>query len=628
MPILSGTLIGIAVVAGLLDHATLRYYLMFAAAIVAGCPILWRATQALGSRVVGIDLLVSVAAVGALIIGEVWEAAAVTTLFAIGNALEVATMNKTREALRTLVNAAPQTALVVEDGVTEEVPAWQVQVGQTVLLQPGSLVPVDGVVTDGAGSADEASITGESLPAEKAVGSQVFAGTMASSGLMWVEATGVGADTTLAKIIHRVEEAQDAKAKTASFMDRFAKWYTPAIIATSLLVGIFTKDVPLALTFLVIACPGALVISIPVAIVAGIGRAARDGVLIKGGEYLEKAAKINAVALDKTGTLTRGEPAVQTVEVHDPRFSVEEMTLIAAVGEQGSSHPLADAIRKYAEGIGITNIPQPSEADVIPGQGVQAIWQGGSLAVGTADFLCSQGISDPDSARDLAQKISEQGNTPVLVGRDGVLLGAYGVADEVRADAPALVSALHKVGVREIVMLTGDRHQVARAVGDQTGIDEVQASLLPEDKRDVVLSMQSEGYTVAMIGDGINDAPALVTADIGVAMGLGTDVAVETADIALMSDNLSRLPHAIRLAKKTVSIMHQNIAIALGTVALLVAGVLMAGVTMSLGMLVHELSVLVVILNAMRLLRMKPEGNPPAHAGVAQPSRPRPVAQS
>lgn len=621
-PVVAGALIGLAALAGVLGYPLPRNALMVAAALVAGIPIIRRAVQSLKMRMISIDLLVSIAFVGALALGEFWEAAAVTALFALGNALEAATMDKTREAITSLLSVAPQTAIVIEGDETKEVPAGSVQVGQIVLLQTGSLTPVDGVVVQGSAAVDEASITGESMPVEKTVGSRVYAGTLTASGMARVEATGVGADTTLAKIIHRVEEAQDAKAKTASFMDRFARWYTPAIMVASVLVWAFTFDVKLALTFLVISCPGALVISIPVALVAGIGRGARDGVLIKGGEHLETAAKINAVALDKTGTLTLGEPKVQEIEVLNDG-SVENLVLFAAVAERGSTHPLAKAILDYADAIGLGSIPHPDEVEVVAGGGVRAVWDGREILVGNGKFLVGEDVLNPDlglgdelgvsvlaggSPEELAGNLASSGHTPVLVSVDGVLLGGFGIADQIRPDAPALVDALHDVGVKDISMLTGDQQPVAEFIAKQTGIDSVYAGLLPEDKRDVVGELQSDGYVVAMVGDGINDAPAMVKADVGVAMGLaGTDVAVETADIALMSDNLTRLPHAIYLAKRTVRTMRQNIVIALLTVLALVAGVLAGGVTMSLGMLVHEGSVLVVILNGMRLLQVRPK---------------------
>ncbi|MGO1200720.1 MAG: heavy metal translocating P-type ATPase, partial [Dermabacteraceae bacterium] len=333
---------------------------MIAAALVAGIPIILNAVRALMVKVIAIDLLVAIAAVGALIIGQYWEAAAVTFLFAIGHALEAGTMNRTRSALAELVAVAPDVAVVMREGEQVEISAAQVQPEETVLVKNGAKVPVDGIVIGGTGALDEASITGESIPVEKSEGEQVFAGTISRGGFLQVRATGIGADTTLARIIHRVEEAQDAKARTQSFMERFSTWYTPGIILLALLTGLVTGNVVLALTLLVIGCPGAMVISIPVSIVAGIGRGAKDGILIKGGEYLETSAKITVVALDKTGTLTEGRPYLTDVTVLDPALDRDDVLGWAARAEAGSEHPLARPIidAAAAEGLSTEGLPE------------------------------------------------------------------------------------------------------------------------------------------------------------------------------------------------------------------------------------------------------------------------------
>ncbi|NKZ02805.1 heavy metal translocating P-type ATPase [Actinomadura latina] len=579
--------------------------LMVAAAVAAGHRIAVNAVRALTARVVGIDLLVSVAAIGAVIIGEYWEAAAVTFLFAIGHALENATLSRTRSALAELVAVAPDVAVVLRDGDQAEVPAASVAHGETVLVKNGAKVPVDGVVIDGSGALDEASITGESIPVEKAAGDRVFAGTVSMGGFLQVRATGVGADTTLARIIHRVEEAQDAKARAAAFMDRFSSWYTPSIIVLALVFGVATGDVVLALTLLVIGCPGALVISIPVAIVAGIGRGARDGILIKGGEFLETSARIDAVALDKTGTLTEGRPHLTDVVPADETWTRAGVLRWAARAEAGSEHPLARPIVEAAraEGLDVTGLPDATEP--VPGKGIVATLDGHRVAVGNLALQQDEGVPHAGAAA-VVEDLAAAGRTPMVVSVDGQWAGVVAVADRVRPDAARMVADLHAAGVKKVVMLTGDTRRVAAAVAAQVGVDEVHAGLLPEDKLEVVRVLQARGHVVAMVGDGVNDAPALATADIGVAMGAaGTGVAIETADIALMKDDLSKLPQAVGLARRTVSVMRQNIAIALVTVGLLLAGVLLGGVTMAIGMLVHEVSVLVVIANAMRLLRRR-----------------------
>ncbi|WP_324653740.1 cation-translocating P-type ATPase [Georgenia sp. H159] len=625
VPTVSGTLILLSFfVARVLGSDPVSNLLMVAAAAVAGVPIAIKAVRALMVRNISIDLLVSIAAIGAVIIGEYWEAAAVTFLFAIGHALEARTMTKTRSALAELVAVAPDVAVVLRDGEQVEVPAGAVATGETVLVKNGAKVPVDGVVIGGNGALDEASITGESIPAEKTEGDQVFAGTVSRGGFLQVRATGIGADTTLARIIHRVEEAQDAKAKTQAFMDRFATWYTPGIMAMALIVGLATGNVVLALTLLVIACPGALVISIPVTVVAGIGRAARDGILIKGGEYLESSARIDAVALDKTGTLTEGRPYLTDVVVLDPASTREEVLTWAARAEAGSEHPLARPVLEAAAAEGLSTAGLPEATEPVPGKGITATTGGRRVLIGNAALLEQYGVADTVGAARAAEELAAAGRTPMIVALDDAVLGVIAVADQVRMDAAQMVADLHAAGVQKVVMLTGDAPLVAQAIGKATGIDEVRAGLLPEDKLDAVRELQAQGHTVAMVGDGVNDAPALAVADIGVAMGAaGSAVAVETADIALMGDKLHKLPESIGLAKRTVRIMRQNIVIALATVAALMAGVFAGGVTMAIGMLVHEASVLVVIVNAMRLMRRRePATTQVAPAPAAQPVEP------
>ncbi len=619
IPIVSGLLIILSWSSGRLPVDTwVGDLLMIAAAVVAGTPIARNAFRALTARVIGIDLLVTIAATGAIVIGEHWEAAAVTFLFAVGHALEAATLNRTRSALAELVAVAPDVAIVLRGGAQVEVPAGAVEVGETVLVKNGAKVPVDGEVIGGTGALDEASITGESIPVEKAAGDRVFAGTVSEGGFLQVRATGIGADTTLARIIHRVEEAQDAKARTQQFMDRFSAWYTPAIMVLALTAGLVSGDVVLGLTVLVIACPGALVISIPVSIVAGIGRAAKDGILIKGGEFLETSARITAVAVDKTGTLTEGRPELTDVVVLDPTVDRDQVLAWAAHAEAGSEHPLARPILDAAAAAGLATPGLPDHTEPVPGQGILATADGRRILVGNRALLATAGVADTVGAEAAADQLAAAGRTPMIVAVDDRVIGVVAVADRIRPEAAAMVAELRRAGVRRVVMLTGDVAPVAEAVARATGVDEVRAGLLPEDKLDAVAALQAEGEVVAMVGDGVNDAPALATADIGVAMGAaGSAVAVETADIALMADDLHKLPDAVSLARRTVNNMRQNITIALATVAALLAGVLLGGVTMSVGMLVHEASVLIVIANAMRLLRQarstSPAATPAAH---------------
>ncbi|NWN81909.1 MAG: cadmium-translocating P-type ATPase [Halomonas sp.] len=590
---------GVVIVSGLLIIASWIIgwdALMIAAAVVAGYQIAISAIQALRVKTVSIDLLVTVAAIGALFINNYWESAAVTFLFAFGGALERATLNKTRKALTDLVDAAPETATVLRDGAAQSIEIWELVPGDIVLIKNGEQVPVDGSVVTGHGGVDEATITGESVPAEKAEGEEVFAGTWLRSGLLRVKAVGIGSDTALARIIHRVEDAQDDKARTQTFMEKFSRYYTPGVMLTALVIGLVTRNVELALTLLVIGCPGAMVISIPVSIVAGIGRAARDGVLIKGGEYLETSSRVSAVVVDKTGTLTYGRPVLTDVVVLDDAYSEEQVLTLAARAETASEHPLAEAIIRGAEQRKLA-IEMVDKAEPVAGKGIRANIDGRTIAVGTADLL----DQSPDRKRIL--ELNAAGKTAMYVGVDGRAIGIVAVADTIRDTAYQAVEALHDNGIK-VIMATGDAKRVAESIAADLGIDEVNAELMPDDKLVIVKELQSRGHTVAMVGDGVNDTPALAQADIGIAMGAaGSPAAIETADIALMADRLPRLPYALGLARRTVNAMRLNIAIALLTVAVLLAGVLFGGVTMAIGMLVHEASVLLVILIAMLLLR-------------------------
>lgn len=588
---------GLLIVASLVAPAgQLADALMITSAVIAGYRVALSAWSSLRIRIISIDLLVIVAAVGALFIHNYWESAAVAFLFALGKALEQATMNRTRRALNELVDAAPETATVLKDGQAEIVDLWEVEPGDVVLVKNGEPIPVDGRVISGSGGVDEATITGESLLASKTEGQEVFAGTWLRSGALHVEAVAVGSESLLATIIHRVEDAQDDKARTQTFLEKFSRWYTPAVIVGALLAGILSQDLELALTLLVIGCPGALVISIPVSIVAGIGRAAKDGVLIKGGEFLEAAAKVDTVIVDKTGTLTTGRPELTDVEVLDPLYSADEVLTLAAEAETASEHPLADAIIRGAQARDL-QFAVASDAHNVTGTGIVTKIDDRTVAVGTADLL------DEEPTIDHLASFNQAGKTAMYVVVNGAPVGVIAVADTVRDDAASAINALHDAGI-QVIMATGDAPLVAKAVAAKLNLDTVHARLLPEDKLELVAKYRAEGHTVAMLGDGVNDTPALATADIGVAMGAaGTPAAIETADLALLADRLPRLPYALNVARRTVRTMRVNIAIALLTVLVLLAGVLLGGVTMAIGMLVHEASVLLVIGIAMLLLR-------------------------
>lgn len=623
LTLLSGSLILISLAARYAaGQAGVADGLLAAAAVVAGGDIVVRAWANLRNKAFSIELLVSIAFIGALAIGEFWEAAAVTFLFIFGAYLEARTLSKTREVLGQLLDLAPTTAVVMRDGQQVEVLASEVAQDEILLIKPGAKVPVDGLVLDGFSAVNESAITGEPIPEEKGSGDSVYAGTLNQNGTLKVRATGVGADTTLARIIARVEEAQDEKAPTQRFIERFARWYTPFIIVLSIGAYIITRDIELSLTLLVIGCPGALVISTPVSIVAGIGRAAKKGILIKGGEYLENAGKISAVALDKTGTLTEGKPRLIDIEVLQPQpvlagagadgqednrlggwdAGQRAVLRLAGIAETLSEHPLARPI--LAEASRHETLPEPQNFQMLTGRGVTAEYQGSRIAVGTLDLMNSLGVAVSPEAESRLAVLKSGGKTAVLVALDQAAIGILGIADSLRGNAAEMVRELKRSGVKRVLMLTGDDRRTAEAIASQAGITEVHASLLPEDKLNIIRQLKQDGHVVAMTGDGINDAPALAAADIGIAMGTaGTGIAIETADIALMADDLMKISQAIALSKSTLRNIRQNVVIALLTVSVLLAGVLLGQVHMAGGMLVHQISVLVVIINGMRLLK-------------------------
>ncbi len=576
--------------------------LMTIAAVLAGYDIALRAWASLRLRILSIELLVIVAAIGALFINNHWESAAVTFLFMLGAWLETRTMSRTRGALKALIDAAPVTATVLRDGRTIEVAAHEVQLGETVLVKAGERLPVDGEVIEGTAAVNEASITGEPIPAEKSPGSRVFAGTLAENGLLHLRATGVGADTTLARIITRVEKAQEAKAPAQRMIESFGRWYTPGVFVMAIVSYIVTRNVELALTLLVVSCPGALVISTPVSVVAGIGRAARAGILIKGGEHLENAGRITALAFDKTGTLTEGQPRLAEV-VALAGQSKDDVLLWAAIAETGSNHPLGRPIIEAAQAQG--HLPTAESLEEIAGMGLIARHDGFEIAVGSHRLFDHLKIGFYAEANDAIARLHGLGHTVVIVARNGEVVGLLGLADMARASARPMIDRLHALGVRRVVMLTGDQRPAAEAIAKAVGVDEVHAGMMPDDKLDRIRAMRAEGLRVAMVGDGINDAPALAAADISIAMGAGgSDIAIETADIALMTDDLGKIAEAMEISRATLTNMRQNLVIAVLTVIGLLIGVYTGTIHMAGGMLVHQLSVLVVILNGMRLLRV------------------------
>lgn len=578
--------------------------LLLVASMVGVAPILMQAYQALKVKVVSIDLLVTIAVLGALIIGEFNESAIVTFLFLFGSYLEQRTLKKTRESIRALSEMAPQTAQVLAaDGTTTTVGVDDVEIDDQVLVKAGAQVPVDGQVVQGSAYVNEASITGEAQLVKKIVGDAVYSGAIVDNGTLTVTATQVGDDTTFAQIIELVEEAQDSKSPAEKFIDRFATYYTPAVLVLALAIGLITRDFKLAITILVLGCPGALVIGAPVSIVAGIGNGAKHGVLIKGGEVVNAMAAIDTMVFDKTGTLTKGDTAVAHVQFYT---AAEQATLaVTTAVEAQSDHPLATAIVQYARERGVTDLPTIERIETLKGLGVQAEVAGQTIRIGRAKMMTEAGIRLTGAQIAAITASQTAGQSTVLAAVDQQVVLLIGIADTVKPEAKAALTRLKKAGVKHLVMLTGDNDQTAAAIAKAVGITEYHANLLPAEKVEFIKTYQANGQKVAFIGDGINDSPSLALADIGIAMGSGTDVAIETSDIVLMQSTLSELVYADYLTKATARNTVQNIVIAVGTVGLLLLGLMIGWVQMASGMFVHEISILVVIFNAMRLIRFK-----------------------
>lgn len=573
------------------------------ATLTAGIPIAIRAYQALRGKAFSIELLVSIAVVGALYLGEYVESAAVTFLFLFGGYLESRTLEKTRSSLKALLDMAPDEANVVRDGKPIRVPAETVEVGDRLLIRSGEKVAVDGRIVSGSAAMDESAVTGEAVPVNKSVHDSVFSGTIVDNGYIEVVAEKVGGDTSFARMIELVEEAQEAKSKTQQFMDRFARVYTPAAVLLSILVLAVTGKPETAITFLVIACPGALVIGAPVSVVSGIGNGARHGVLIKGGEVMERLSRIDTVVFDKTGTLTTGKPEVTSI--HAFCRDENELLSLAAGAEAVSEHHLGRAIMNEAEKRNLAyDGARPEWAEIIKGSGIRVTKGGNTLAVGNRKLMNAEGIDIGREAEDLAESLEQQGNTVVYMAVGGRLEGLIAIADRLRPEAEQAVRDLRQAGIRKILMLTGDNRHAAGIIGSKLELDEVHAGVMPEGKSALIKALKDAGKRVAMAGDGINDAPAIATADIGLAMGEGgTDIAMETADVVLMADRLNQFSYAYSLSKATVRNMRQNTLIAIATVAVLLLGVLTGKVYLASGMFIHELSVLLVVLNAVRLGR-------------------------
>jgi len=608
----SGLLIAAGYLAGPLGAAGAVSTVLFVVAALVGARFF--AAEAIEElvteREIGIELLMTVAAVVAGALGAWSEAAALAFLYSISESLEEFTEDRTRDAIAKLLDLAPRRVTVVDaDGNERDVDVDEVALGDRFLVRPGQNVATDGVVVEGTSALDEAAVTGESIPVDKAVGDKVFAGTANGHGALVVEATATSATNTLARVVELVSEAQESKGQGQQFMERFTAVYSPAVLAAGALIliagGALTGDwgdwALRAATVLVAAAPCALVISIPVTYVAAMGRSSRSGVLIKGGVYLEELGRLRTVALDKTGTLTRGRP--ELTELHPTgALTDDELLALAAAAERRSEHPIARAVVAAADQRDLT-VPEPDSFAAAVGGGVHANVGGIDVTIGSPSYLAGQG-HDLSGVSDLIERLEAAGNTTVvLAGPDGPL-GVLAVADTLRPQAIEAIAELRRLGIEHIVMLTGDNPRTAAAIAAQAGIDDIGAGLSPEDKAARIRDLVERYDHVAMLGDGINDAPPLAAASVGVAMGAaGSDIALETADVALMADDLAKLTTAIRTGRRTRRIVTQNLALSLVILAVLVPTALFGIIALPVAVLAHELSELAVILNGTRMAR-------------------------
>jgi Cd2+/Zn2+-exporting ATPase len=557
-----------------------------------------------------INFLMILGALGAAVLGKWEEGAILMFLFALSATLEEFAVGRTREAIRRLMGLAPEFALVQRDATEVRVPVAELQPGDRVVLGPGERIPADGVVVTGYSAVNESALTGESIPVEKAAGSHLYAGTVNGEGAILFTVTKPASESTLARIVRVVEEAQAAKAKSQRLIDWIDRYYTLGVITVAGLAWVlppllfhvtWTDAFYRAMMLLVVASPCALVISTPAAILSAIARAARAGILFKGGAHLETAATIKVVALDKTGTLTTGHPGVVEL-LPEGQTTEAELLRLAAAAESRSEHPLARAVLRSAQENGI-DFPLAEAFTAVPGVGAKATVEGAEVWIGSPRVLEHFQITPSERIQNRLQGLFESGLTTMVVVREGKLLGILGLADSPRPEAKEALAQLRTLGVERIVMLTGDNRRAAQAVAEAVGVDEVHAELLPEEKLRLIEQLEATVGPVLMVGDGVNDAPALAKATIGAAMGgVGSDVAMETADLVLMADELERLPDALRLAKRARWTVLQNLAFAAGVIVLLVTAVLTSGLTLPLAVVGHEGSTILVAFNGIRLL--------------------------
>ncbi|WP_105105397.1 heavy metal translocating P-type ATPase [Streptococcus suis] len=560
------------------------------------------------------ESLMTIAIIGAAFIGEWAEGSIVVILFAISEALERFSMDKARQSIRSLMDIAPKEALIRRNNVEQLVSVDKIDIDDIMIIKPGQKIAMDGLVINGHSSVNQAAITGESVPVEKQLDDEVFAGTLNEEGVLEVKVTKKVTDTTIAKIIHLVEEAQGERAPAQAFVDKFAKYYTPFIIIMALLIvvvpplffgGDWNKWLYQGLSILVVGCPCSLVISTPVSIVSAIGNAAKNGVLVKGGVYLEEIGHLRAIAFDKTGTLTKGKPVVTDFIATSSETNINYLSIISSL-ESLSQHPLASAILNEADK---TNVDYKSiqieDFQSITGKGLTGIHQNIRYYIGSPK-LFSASVIEETAVKVQYRQFQEQGKTAMYFGTDEQILGVIAVADEVRDSSAAVISELHKLSIEHTIMLTGDNTKTAESIGKQLGVTEIKGDLMPQEKLDSIKALRTTYNKVAMVGDGINDAPALAASTVGIAMGgAGTDTALETADVALMGDDLQKLPFIVRLSRQTLKVIKQNITFSLGIKLLALLLVIPGWLTLWIAIVADMGATLLVTLNGLRLMKVK-----------------------
>lgn len=582
--------------------------------VLGGWDVSRHAWHALRERRLDTDGLMVVAAIGAAFLGEFAEGALLLFLFSLGHALEERALDRARRAVRALADLAPKTALVRRDGKEQESPVESLQLNDVVIVRPGVRIPIDGIILDGDSGIDQSSVTGESLPVDKTVGDQVFASTVNGEGALEVKVTRLAKDSTLARVMKMVEEAQAQKSPTQQTVEKFERVFVPAVlILTALVIVIpplfgfpFRESFLRAMTLLVAASPCALALGTPAAILAGVAQAARNGVLVKGGAHLENLGLLKAIAFDKTGTVTHGQPEVtDVVAIQSSAWKEADLLSIAAGAESRSAHPLAQAVVRSAQTQGLPVSPV-DDVESLTGRGLRAVANGKTIWIGNQKLMNEAGVTLSAESISRAEALQGQGKTLMWIAVDKTLAGLIALADTLRKEAAPTMHALKQSGVAHTIMLTGDNARSASAIANEIGLTEFRADLMPEDKLTIIRDLVKEYGQVAMIGDGVNDAPALANATVGIAMGgAGTDVALETADVALMGDDLSKLPFAVGLGRATRAIIIQNLAIALGVIGLLIITSITGIISIGIAVIFHEGSTLVVVANALRLLRYK-----------------------